>query len=324
MGISAALLNDWYPVARGDAVGEGQLCTVRLLGEDLVLWRAGIQAVAWQDLCVHRGTRLSLGKVENGLLVCPYHGWRYDSHGRCAHIPAHPEQTPPEKAAARVYQIKERYGLVWVSLGQPDRDVPPFPEQGDPAYRTVLCGPSDVLNASAPRIIENFLDVAHLPHVHGGILGDPRYPEMPEYRTETGTEGISARNISVYQPNPYGSGSGEQVIYTYHVLRPFMAYLVKDAEGGVRFTLAAFLTPHDELHTTAWFYMAVSAGVDTPDADMIAYQNAIFAQDRPIVESQRPKLLPLDLQDELHLRSDRTGLTYRKWLHEQGVNYGTT
>ena len=103
-----------------------------------------------------------------------------------------------------------------------------------------------------------------------------------------------------------------------------MAYLAKDAEGGVRFTLAAFLTPHDELHTTAWFYMAVSAGVDTPDADMIAYQNAIFAQDRPIVESQRPKLLPLDLQAELHLRSDRTGLTYRKWLNEQGVNYGTT
>ena len=166
---------------RSDAIGEGQLCAVRLLGEDLVLWRAGGQAVAWQDLCIHRGTRLSLGKVEDGLLICPYHGWRYDGNGRCVHIPAHPEQTPPEKAGARVYQVRERYGLVWVSLGQPGSDVPPFPEQDDPAYRTVLCGPSDVLNASAPRIIENFLDVAHLPHVHGGILGDPRYPEMPEY-----------------------------------------------------------------------------------------------------------------------------------------------
>ena len=67
--------------------------------------------------------------------------------------------------------------------------------------------------------------------------------------------------------------------------------------------------------------MAASAGITTPDAEMIAYQNAIFAQDRPIVESQRPALLPLDLQAELHLRSDRTALAYRKWLKEQGINF---
>ena len=176
MEISAALLNDWYPVARGDAVGEGQLCAVRLLGEDLVLWRAGGQAVAWQDLCIHRGTRLSLGKVEDGLLVCPYHGWRYDGNGRCVGIPAHPGQTPPTKARTHIYRATERYGLIWVSLGDGDRDVPAFPEEDDPGYRKVLCGPSEIVNASAPRIIENFLDVAHLPHVHSGILGDPAAP----------------------------------------------------------------------------------------------------------------------------------------------------
>ena len=77
--------------SRGAMLSEkGQLCAVRLLGEDLVLWRAGGQAVAWQDLCVHRGTRLSLGKVEDGLLVCPYHGWRYDGNGRCVADPRAP------------------------------------------------------------------------------------------------------------------------------------------------------------------------------------------------------------------------------------------
>ncbi len=95
IGNDTVLLNDWYPVARSDALAEGQLRGVRLLGEDLALWRAGGQAFAWQDRCIHRGTRLSLGKVEDGLLACPYHGWRYDGTGRCVRIPAHPAQTPP-------------------------------------------------------------------------------------------------------------------------------------------------------------------------------------------------------------------------------------
>lgn len=317
------LLNDWYPVARSDALEEGQLRGVRLLGEDLVLWRAGGQVVAWQDLCPHRGTRLSLGKVEDGLLACPYHGWRYDSAGRCVRIPAHPGQTPPAKASAHAYRATERYGLIWASFGHGDQDVPPFPEEDDPTYRKILCGPSEVVNASAPRIIENFLDVAHLPHVHTGILGDPAYPEVQDYQVETGPDGIVAGKIRVYQPDPYGAGVGEHVIYTYRVLRPMAAYLAKDAEGGARFTLAVFLTPHDELRTTAWFYMAANACITTPDAEMIAYQNAIFAQDRPVVESQRPALLPLDPQAELHLRCDRTALAYRKWLRELGINFGT-
>ena len=52
-------------------------------------------------------------------------------------------------------------------------------------------------------------------------------------------------------------------------------------------------------------------------------QDKIVGQDRPIVESQRPELLPLDLQAELHLRSDRTAIAYRKWLTDLGLTFGT-
>jgi phenylpropionate dioxygenase-like ring-hydroxylating dioxygenase large terminal subunit len=314
---------DWYPVARSDGLAHGQLRGVTLLGQDLVLWRAGGGVAAWLDLCIHRGTRLSLGAVEEGQLVCPYHGWRYDPAGRCVKIPAHPGQKPPAKARAAIFQATERYGLIWVSLGDPERDVPAFPEEDDPAYRKILCGPSAVVNAGAPRIIENFLDVGHLAVVHSGLLGDAARPEVADYHVETGADGIVARDIRIYQPDPYGAGVGEEVLYNYRVLRPFAAYLAKDTASGARFTLAIFVTPHDERHTTAWFYMGANTDVTTPEDVMIAYQNAIFAQDRPIVESQRPELLPLDLQAELHLRSDRTALAYRTWLRELGVNFGT-
>jgi vanillate O-demethylase monooxygenase subunit len=62
----------------------------------------------------------------------------------------------------------------------------------------------------------------------------------------------------------------------------------------------------------------------TPEHELVAYQDRIFAQDQPIVQSQRPELLPLDLQTELHLKSDRTAIAYRKWLNQLGLSFGTS
>jgi len=316
------LLDDWHPVARSDALAEGKVMGARLLGEDLVLWRSGGQALAWQDLCVHRGARLSLGRVRDGLLACPYHGWEYNAQGRCVRFPAHPEQTPPVKARARTYRVREGYGLVWVSMGEPARDIPPFPEENDPSYRAVLAGPFGPVHASAPRMIENFLDVAHFPYVHAGSLGDENRPEIADYSVTTTSDGIAADDIAVYQPDPYGTGEGDMVHYIYRVPRPLTAYLAKQTRM-TRFSILFPITPVDENVSIAWFYMALDPGYDMPDEDIQAFHSAILAQDIPIVESQRPELLPLDLQAELHLRCDRTSIAYRKWLKELGMTFGT-
>lgn len=109
------LLNDWHAVARSEDVTERDIVSVRLLGEDLILWRCAYKILAWKDLCVHRGTRLSLGSIEAGKVICAYHGWTYDSSGRCVSIPAHPEQKPPEKAQVTVYRVPKHmdwYGRV--------------------------------------------------------------------------------------------------------------------------------------------------------------------------------------------------------------------
>lgn len=316
------LINDWHPILRSDALAAGKPAAARLLGEDLVLWRANGSALAWQDLCVHRGTRLSLGTCEEDSLACPYHGWVYDATGRCVRIPAHPEQTPPEKARVRVFQAHERYGLVWATLGQPAKDIPDFPEEDNPSFRKYLTGPFPTMRANGPRIIENFLDVTHFPYVHNGILGDPAHPEISDYRVESVEGGIIARDVITYQPDPYGTGVGDTVTYTYKVLRPLTAYLVKDAPGGARLSLMLTITPHDEQASTGWFYGAVNEKVDVSADAWHAFQRAIFSQDVPIVESQRPELLPLDLQAELHLRSDRLAIAYRRWLMELGLTYG--
>lgn len=316
----AALIHDWHPVASLKQFETQNLVSVRLLGEAIVLWQVAGKVLAWQDLCIHRGTRLSLGQVKGERLVCPYHGWTYDEQGKCVNIPAHPNYPPPEKARVKVYRAKVCYDLVWVSLGEPEHDVPPFPEWQDKSYRKILCGPYQ-LRASGPRIVENFLDIAHFPFVHEGILGDQAHPEIADYEAEIGPEGVIARGVRVYQPDPYGTGVGDTVAYTYRAFRPLTAYLIKES-AGPRFSILLAITPNGMVESTAWMWMAMNYGHDIPEAELIAWQDEIFAQDQPIVESQRPELLPLDLQAELHLRSDRAAIAYRRWLKALGLSFG--
>jgi phenylpropionate dioxygenase-like ring-hydroxylating dioxygenase large terminal subunit len=315
------LTNDWHAVARVSDLAPDSISAVRLLGVDLVVWNAAGGIQVWDDLCVHRGAKLSGGRVIGGCLQCPYHGWTYDHTGECVRIPAHPTQKAPPRAHVNVHPVRVSHGLVWTSLGDPARDVPPFPEWTDPSYRNIPCGPYR-FHALGPRIIENFLDVGHFPFVHAGYLGDPGHTEIDDYEAEITGDGVISRDIPIWQPDPDGTGQSAKVLYTYEALRPLSARFTK-AQGEKRFAMVFNVSPVDESHSTAWGVMAMNYSFDVPEEKIRAFQDEVTAQDRPIVETQRPELLPLDLQAELHLRSDRTAIAYRKWLRQLGLTYGT-
>ncbi len=314
------LVNDWHVVAYAPNLTADKPMAVRLLEEDLVLWRTGDKIHAWRDLCVHRGTRLSLGKVQGETLMCAYHGWTYNEAGQCIRFPAHPTQTPPATACVKTYRAREKYNWVWVCLGNPTQDIPPFAQWDDTSFRKIHCGPYH-FNASGPRAVENFLDVTHFPFVHQGYLGDPEHPEVSEYEAEVRPDGVTARDITVWQPDPDGSGKGANVTYTYDVLRCLTAFFIKSSSGP-RFAMYFTVTPVSELQSIAWTYVAMDYD-DLPEDEIRKFEDMITWQDVPIVESQRPELLPLDLQAELHLRSDRTAIAYRKWLRQLGLTFGT-
>lgn len=315
------LVHDWHVIARSPEIIEGQPYRARLLGEDLVIWRCGERLMVWQDLCIHRGTRLSLGKIIDDRIQCPYHGWTYNADGQCVHMPAHPGQTPPTKARVKAYKAVERYGWVWVTLGEPKQDIPYFAEWHDDSFRKIHSGPYPY-NASAPRAVENFLDVAHFPFVHEGYLGDQAHAEIADYEVVTDENGVTARDITIWQPDPDGTGVGKLVSYTYRVYRPLTVYFVKQMQQ--QFAIYFSVTPVDEIGCIGWMCMVMNYAHDLPAQQIIEFQDKVTAQDVPIVESQRPELLPLDLQAELHLRSDRTSIAYRKWLNELGITFGTS
>lgn len=318
------LVDDWHVVARSDDLPDSGIAGARLLGEDLVLWRRDGQVMAWRDLCVHRGTRLSLGRVDERGLACPYHGWTYDESGTCVYVPSRPTPTPPSKAAAHVYEARERHGLIWVSLGRPERDVPPFDEWDDPSYRHVLGGPY-AIRAAAPRLIENFLDVTHLPFVHEGILGSPDHAELGDYDVAVGSDGITASEIRTWTPDPDGSGEAKIAQWLYRVLRPLTAYIdLTDPDDQTNHYAMFFaVTPVDEHNSVGWMWNSMNYNHDMSDEDFLAYIDEIVHQDIPIVESQRPELLPLDRQAELHVKADRTSIAYRRWLSDLGLTFGT-
>lgn len=321
-------MTQWFALAWSHEVAPGTLLARRAMGRDLVLWRDGGGAAhCWLDLCIHRGAKLSLGRVEAcgdgeaSCVVCPYHGWRYAASGQCISIPAHPGMTPPAKARATSYPVRERFGVVWVCFGELAQELPEFPLAEDVAARVMLAGPYR-FRALGPRLVENFLDVAHLGIVHAGLLGEPERAEIGDYEVAMGARGPEAPAIPVWQPNPDGTGAGAMVSYHYRMHGPLTASFVKTHEGK-RFGILMQVVPVDEETSEARMVMAMDYGHEVPAAELIAFQDRVAEQDRAIVESQRPELLPLDLQAELHLRSDRMAIAYRKWLREIGFKYGT-
>lgn len=319
------LVNDWHAVATSKEAYEGRVIGVRLLEENVALWRSNGEVHAFKDRCPHRGTRLSLGEVRENVLVCPYHGWQYNGEGSCVYQPAHPDIKPPAKAVVEHYHVKEKYGLVWVCLGEPEKDIPDIVGIDDD-YHMIITGPYDV-NTSAPRAVENFLDMAHFPFVHTDILGEEPHTAIKDYDVEITDEGVVATNCKVWQPKSSSEmKSGAEVAYTYRVLRPYTAMLSKDPAAGEKPTELIFLTavPKEELNIRIWVIMATTYGTDATEQLVHDFQDKIFNQDRAVLESQRPQRLPLDVTVEFHQRCDRTSISYRKWLKEIGLNYGTT
>ncbi|MFD1956335.1 Rieske 2Fe-2S domain-containing protein [Paenibacillus thailandensis] len=296
-----------------------------IMGERIVIFRDDKgKARAFKDMCIHRGAALSLGCVKEGKLVCPYHAWEYDGTGACVKIPQLPANQPiPGKAKAIGYPCEERYGLIWVALDSPERDIPALPEYGAPAIRNVVWGPLEVA-AKPPRVIENFLDVGHLAVVHEGFLGTSSHTEIGDYRVGRVGDIIRSDEIGIFQPDSDGTGKPKTVYYVYEVLNPLTAKFTKtDHDTGAAMSMMMTVQPVSDDLSIAYGVMGFNYELDMSDDEINRFQDTIFAQDKPVVEHQKPEDLPLDLQMELSLKMDRMSIAYRMYLRDLGVVLGT-
>jgi phenylpropionate dioxygenase-like ring-hydroxylating dioxygenase large terminal subunit len=169
----------WYVVAESRELPRGTVLPRKVLGEWLAVFRGedGAPAVL-RDRCMHRASRLSRGRVEDGCLRCPYHGWLYRADGSVAEVPAEgPEQREVRGRRTLRYEACEQDGFVYVRLQPPDtpaEDVPPFrmPHWGEDGWHHVRL--QNRFRNNVTNCVENFIDVPHTVFVHPGIFRTAR------------------------------------------------------------------------------------------------------------------------------------------------------
>ena len=332
-----AMRGFWHAVMYSADLGDGPK-RAELLGEQLVLVRLAGAVRCFPDLCVHRGTALSLGWVKDDQLQCAYHGWTYGADGACTSIPARFGINIPKRARLHSYLAEERHGLIWVCLGEaPRMPIPDFPEAADPSFR-VVAGPPYDWQTSAHRRLENFVDFAHFPWVHEGILGTRDHPEVPDHeveragptlvfgrRTRESTSRRLPREAAAGAPDEdlaaLRFGTAEQpadvidVAYDYVLSMPLTIHLERRFLEDRRYVLFMTASPAGPKLTRSFWFQARNYALHLDDRIYQDLEGVVLNQDRPIVESQRPEMLPLDLSAELHIRgADKVSVEYRKWL----------
>jgi len=316
------LEHEWIAAAFTSEVDEQDVLGVEVLGERIALWRTGDRIRATRDLCPHRGARLSLGRVRDDCLECPYHAWRFDAAGACVAIPTHPDLKIPERARVQTFEAVEHLGLVWVCLGTPRTALPPPARWFDRDDMRVHAAGPYTFRATATRAMENFFDFAHLPIVHDGLLATSHAPRIAPYEVTRDDDGLHVRKMGLTAPSFQGSGSERAVAYSYDVWHPLTVQLFSDNEEGPEASVWFTVTPVDR-ETSIGRIWLINNLADVSVADNIAFEDMILGQDVPIVESQYPRDIPLGYDDlELTMPSDRLSMAYRKWLAELGMRLG--
>jgi vanillate O-demethylase monooxygenase subunit len=322
----AALRACWHPVAYAADVGAPPHATT-LLGEPLVLWRDGQHRLhAFRDVCVHRGTALSLGCVDGDHLVCPYHGWRYAGDGACVAIPqlADPSRVPA-RARAVTYETTERHGIVWVALEPPRWPLPQVPELDAPGWRTVRTGPF-AWACDASRQLENFTDFGHFAFVHPGLLGDPGRPAVAPHEVRVDDHVLrytygrpDAPNTAAFPVFAAEERKEETRRTRYAVHLPYT--IVEHIDwGGVDGLVYFFASqPVAADRCVGYCLVARNYNLEQPDEVLRAFEQTIFSQDQRVVESQRPDRVPFDLAAELHLGFDAVAVAYRRAMRAHGL-----
>lgn len=311
--------NQWYVVMDSAQVRDKPVGVTRL-GEKLVFWRDGSGKISClRDLCAHRGVELSKGQVLGDCIQCPFHGFEYDVSGAGRRIPANGQGAPvPANFRVHSYPTYEAHGLIWIWWGEtPPADLQPprFFEDITPDFS--YGSAHDPWEAHYSRVIENQLDVVHLPFVHHNTIGrgnrtlvnGPVVQWQDEnsffvYVFNTLDTGQKPRKPEEIQP-PYPR---------FHLEFRFPNLWQNYISDDVR-VVAAFV-PVDDAHTLLYLrfyqrFMRVPLLREFVNAVAMPFNVFVAHQDRRVVVTQRPKPSALRSGENL-VQGDRPIVEYRR------------
>lgn len=304
--MSGYLRNAWYCAALSRDI-ERKPVGRRLLGEAVVLFRTQDGApVALEDACPHRKLPLSMGRVKGDAIECGYHGLTFDCSGKC--IDAATQERIPPFAKVRSYPARDRYGLLFVWMGDPalatDDAILDIPYHDDPAWN-ITRGDFMPIKCNYLWMADNLLDPSHVAWVHVGSFGGAGTDRTP-LKIEEIPDGVICSRWMLDQPPPpfyaplvkfpghadrlqhyemrYPAVGINKGIYTPAGLGgPNMQ------DGPLTYRMASyhFLTPVDEDNTLYFWLQHRNTDIHDDDLTQRIAQGArvAFEEDRAILEA---------------------------------------
>jgi phenylpropionate dioxygenase-like ring-hydroxylating dioxygenase large terminal subunit len=321
------LINNWYVAAASHEVTAQKPLGVRMLCCDFVLFRDDRgRAICMSDVCCHRGALLSGGQVINHHVVCPYHGWEFNSGGACTLIPSlGPELKVPKRVRVDTYPTQEKYGWVWVFLGDlPEAERPRipdlFPEYEDNVnWHRIPYGFE--AKANWMRFEENSLDTAHTQFVHR-VFGSRRNPKLEVVPLELKEWGA---RVSRTKPAPKPDQKSGKIAELLAVERRTTTVTLefslvglchriqptfKEGMSQINFTAR---TPIDQKRSKAIGWQARNYLKEPEhDAERLAGILLAVEEDLSVVERVRPTLTPPTLAHEFLTETDSMEVAFRK------------
>jgi phenylpropionate dioxygenase-like ring-hydroxylating dioxygenase large terminal subunit len=323
--------NQWYVVLESKEVRKGKPAGVTRMGEKMVFWRDTQGKIACAvDLCPHRGVALSAGTLVGDCIQCPFHGFEFDSSGRCTLIPANGRTAEvPRVFKAKAYPAREMHGLIYIWWGDPREEYPSLPDfdyMRDP--NLVYSTATDVWNAHYSRVIENQLDVVHVPFVHYNTIGrgNKTVVQGPRLQVEEYTHGDDLINIWTSNEVDHGQiplKSNDLSPMDKHPQLQFRFPNIWHNWIGDTFHLFLGFAPIDGEHTKLYLrtYHSMKIPILRQVVNFFGNQSNLFIerQDRRVVITQRPFRSDLKIGEKL-IPGDAPVIQYRR--HRQTLIEG--
>lgn len=316
------IYNQWYVILESREVGKKKPIKVTRLNETMVLWRdqsGKVNCIA--DRCCHRGASLSCGKLVDGKVECPFHGFLFDGEGKVRLIPANGKNaTIPESQKVNAYITFENYGLIWIWYGDTDKKTEEpffFKELAGMSYSTFI----DSWNSHYSRCIENQLDVVHLPFVHKTTIGagNKTLVNGPVVVRE-------GEMITFYVDNTHDDGQTKPLkpeeIPNYENLFHLQFHYPNIWQNFISDNMRIFaaFVPVDDEHTLIYLrnyqnFLRIPVLKQVVNYLTKLSNIVILRQDKRVVETQIPKRSEVKMDERL-IMGDKPIIEYRKHREE--------
>ncbi len=247
----------WQPVTRSRDVTHDRAKPVRIMDEDLTLYRGESgKPYLVAGRCAHRGTVLHPGWVDGETIRCVYHGWKYDGTGQCIERPAERDTRLPNVKIVG-YPARDYGGLIFAYMGEgaaPEFDLPRKEIFERPEGQGIIAARAEKWPCNWLQGVENSLDAVHVSFVHKlGIVGafgeavTEAIPELSYSETEAGIEQVAVRSKDNVRKSDWTFPNNN------HVIVPGVA------KGDPWTDLGVWNVPHDDFNTTRFVVLSTSA-----------------------------------------------------------------